>query len=190
MMRSVYLGTKEVKGSGGLATHWAVGVGEDKDDLLWIEVDGNSGEEATLTGPNTINGLDITWWRKKEPMPVLFQGPRARSGAGRKKLLGTTTRRDKEIQEFNSGYLERHPEYSVTRRNCQDYVYELVDWMVGSVVELPAREVLKYGAIGVGGVVAGGLAYYFYNRKRKEKERREKKEEEGNTDRALTKLKI
>ena len=84
--------------------------------------------------------------------------------------MGRTARTDKEIQEFNSSYLERHPEYSVTRRNCQDYVYEMEDWMVGSVAELPAREDLKYEAIGVGGIVAGGLGYYLYNRKQKEEE--------------------
>ena len=179
-MRSVFLGTKEVQGSGGLATHWAVGVGEDTAVLLWMEVDGNSGEEATLAGPNTINGFGLGWWRRKEPLPVVFQGQAARSGAARRRLLGRTARTDQEIQEFNTTYLERHPEYSVTRRNCQDYVYELVDWMVGSVAGLPAREVLKYGAIGVGGVIAGGLAYFLYNRRQKEEQEKVKEVEQRN----------
>ena len=42
MMRNVYLGTRPLGGSFGMAHHWAAAVGDGKKQL-WMEVDG--GEE-------------------------------------------------------------------------------------------------------------------------------------------------
>ena len=161
MLRSVFLGTRGVRGFEELSTHWAVGVGAARGELLWMELDGGGG---WITGPNTINGFGLPWWQSKEPLPVMFQGAGPRSGAAVERLLGKTTRTDEEIKEFNLSYLERHPHYHLAINNCQDYVYDLVDWLVGSVAELPAREIFTYGALGAGGATAGGLAYLLFGR--------------------------
>ena len=41
-MRGVYLGTKSIEGSMGLATHWAIGMGNGP-KLIWMEEDGDGG---------------------------------------------------------------------------------------------------------------------------------------------------
>ena len=63
-MRGVYLGTKKVEGSKGLATHWAIGLG-DGVKLLWMEVDGNGGghSKKSIVCKNTINSHDKSSWR-------------------------------------------------------------------------------------------------------------------------------
>ena len=83
-MRGVYLGTKKVEGSKGLATHWAIGLG-DGVELLWMEVDGNAGgdTEKSIVCKNTINGHDESWWRLKGPQLLMYRGEVARSGAVR-----------------------------------------------------------------------------------------------------------
>ena len=146
MMRKVHLGTKPVEGSKGTATHWAVGLG-DGPELLWLEVDGNAGgeKEKSMFCPNTINGYDASWWTcRKGPEPVMYRGHTARSGAVRCREVGITSKSDKEIQEFNATYLSQNPTYRLVGANCQDYALELVKWMVGSVANLPSREVAVY----------------------------------------------
>ena len=56
-MRRVYLGTKKVEGSKGLAIHWAIGLGNGV-KLIWMEVDGNAGGliKKSIDCKNTING--------------------------------------------------------------------------------------------------------------------------------------
>ena len=142
-MRAVHLGTKPVEGSKGLATHWAIGLG-DGPELLWLEVDGNGGRETekSLLCPNTINGYDASWWRRKGPNPVMYHGEVAKSGALRCRQVGATSKSDEEIQEFNATYLAENPTYRLVGANCQDYVIDLVSWLVGSVDGLPSREVV------------------------------------------------
>ena len=142
-MRVVHLGTKPVEGSKGLATHWAIGLG-DGAELLWLEVDGNGGGETekSLLCPNTINGYDASWWRRKGPNPVMYRGEVAKSGALRCRQVGATSKSDEEIQEFNATYLAENPTYRLVGANCQDYVIDLVSWLVGSVDGLPSREVV------------------------------------------------
>ena len=54
--------------------------------------------------------------------------------------VGTTSKSNKEIKEFNASYLAKYLTYRLVGANCQDYVYQLVKWMVGSVATLPSRE--------------------------------------------------
>ena len=56
-MRRVYLGTKKDEGSKGLATHWAIGLGNGV-KLIWMEVDSNAGghTKKSIVCKNTING--------------------------------------------------------------------------------------------------------------------------------------
>ena len=183
MMRKVHLGTKPVEGSKGIATHWAIGLGEGP-ELLWLEVDGNAGgeNEKSLLCQNTINGYDASWWCRKGPQPVMYRGYAARSGAVRFKEVGTTAKTDKEIQEFNATYLSQNPTYKLVGANCQDYALELVKWMVGSVADLPPREVAVYGGVAAGGVgILGALGAWWMMSSRREKEKEEdKKRNEGN----------
>ena len=82
-MRGVYLGTKSVEGTKGLATHWAIGVGNE-DKLSWMETDGNGGgQKKSMCAKNTINGHDQSSWRLKSPRQLMHRGEVARSGAGR-----------------------------------------------------------------------------------------------------------
>ena len=48
---------------------------------------------------------------------------------------------NEEIKEFNASYLAKNPTYRLVGANCQDYVYLLVKWIVGSEATLPSREV-------------------------------------------------
>ena len=120
MGHSVYLGTKPVTGLEGLATHWAVAVSRGE-DLVWLEIDGNSGAEQRSTADgskNTINGFDQGWWSHKDPNPTLTHGKQARSGALVVRELGKTSKTDKEIKEFNASYLADHPTYKIVSSIC------------------------------------------------------------------------
>ena len=55
--------------------------------------------------------------------------------------MGTTSKSNEEIKEFNASYLANNLTYRLVGANCQDYVYQLIKWMVGSVAPLPSREV-------------------------------------------------
>jgi len=184
MMRKVHLGTKPVEGSKGVATHWAIGLG-DGPDLLWLEVDGNAGgeKEKSFGCPNTINGYDASWWTcRKGPEPIMYRGHSARSGAVRCKEVGTTSKSDKEIQEFNATYLSQNPTYNLVKANCQDYALELVKWLVGSVADLPSREKFVYGGAAAAGSVGilGALGAWWMMSQRGEKEKDEdNKKKEG-----------
>ena len=79
MMRNVYLGTRPLGGSFGMAHHWAAAVGDGKKQL-WMEVDG--GEEEKKDVPNTINGQPETSWHQNGAK-LLHRGITARSGAER-----------------------------------------------------------------------------------------------------------
>ena len=181
-MRKVHLGTKPVEGSKGVATHWAIGLG-DGPDLLWLEVDGNAGgeKEKSFGCPNTINGYDASWWTcRKGPEPVMYRGHSARSGAVRCKEVGSTSKSDKEIQEFNATYLSQNPTYNLVKANCQDYALELVKWLVGSVADLPSREKFVYGGAAAAGSVLGALGAWWMMSQRGEKEKEEdNKRKEG-----------
>ena len=83
-MRGVYLGTKKVEGNKGLATHWAIGLGNGV-KLIWMEVDGNAGghTKKSIVCKSTINGHDERSWRLKGPQLLMYHGEVARSGAVR-----------------------------------------------------------------------------------------------------------
>merc|ERR1711915_171886 len=179
-VRSVYLGTKPCQGYESYATHWAVMVGEPGDQGSWSEIDGGSGAdklEADLTR-NTING----------GCPgVLWRGGTARSGATVKLRLGETKRSDKELEEFNRKYLACHPTYSVVTSNCQDYTYQLVEFLTGDTSKLPAREVRKYAGYGALATAAGiglGIAAFkwFSKDKKEDAVKKEKKDNDVEND--------
>ena len=63
MLRRVFLGIKLIKGTNGLAHHWAIGVGNVKEDdceeseVIWMELDGVDEKKAIFGNPpSTING--------------------------------------------------------------------------------------------------------------------------------------
>ena len=111
----------------------------------------------------------------------MYRGPSARSGAVRCKEVGFTSKSDKEIQEFNATYLSQNPTYRLVGANCQDYALELVKWMVGSVANLPSREVAVYGGVAAGGMgILGALGAWWMMSQRGEKEKEEdNKKKEG-----------
>ena len=150
-----------------------------------MEIDGNSGTEVPGEdgSKNTINGQDQKSWSLKDPLPVFSRGSKARSGAKLTKKVGVTKKTDKEIKEFNARYLAKHPTYSLTKRNCQDYVYELVEWLVGKVDNLPMKEVKKValGAAAVGGLALLGGALWRWSGQGKET-KNEKKETQDVSD--------
>merc|ERR1712012_925390 len=138
---------------------------------------GGGETEKSLLCPNTINGYDASWWRRKGPNPGMYRGEVAKSGALRCQQVGATSKSDEEIQEFNATYLAENPTYSLVGANCQDYVIDLVSWLVGSVDGLPSREVVKYGAavggVGLLGALAG--AWWMFGQRGQEKEEEKRK---------------
>ena len=184
--RAVYLGTKPVDNYEGVATHWAVRVGDDN----WWEVDGGSGNAESKVYKNTINmGL----WEilpskalQKGAVGKVHKGKCARSGAKVVKELGYTTKTNNDIDNFNETYIRCNPEYCFTSNNCQHYVYALVKMLIGDTNMLPMLETRKYAAIGVGtvlGVAAfAGIAHWLSSsgedKETEEKEKRKLKEPE------------
>ena len=130
--RAVYLGTKPVKDYEGVATHWAVRVGDDN----WWEVDGGSGNEESTVFKNTINlGLwEILPSKTKQIGAVgkVHKGTCSRSGAKVDKKLGYTTKTNSDVDNFNETYIRSNPEYCFTSNNCQHYVYALVKMLIGN----------------------------------------------------------
>ena len=59
MAQIIFQGAKPVNELDLFATHWAVGSGHGKRNLLWMEIDGTSGaekEQGDDVSRNTING--------------------------------------------------------------------------------------------------------------------------------------
>jgi len=99
-----------------VAHHWAVRVGPDH----WYEVDGTGKMDR---GENTINsGRSGHPYRSVQESSI---GARCSQMAP----IGFTTKTNYEIARFNREYLERHPVYDFLKDNCQEYVYEFVDWL-------------------------------------------------------------
>merc|ERR1711971_1032300 len=100
----------------------------------------------------------------------MYRGHAARSGAVRCKEVGSTSKSDKEIQEFNATY-------NLVKANCQDYALELVKWLVGSVADLPSREVAVYGGVAAGGMGILGALGAWWMMSQRAGERTEKEED-------------
>lgn len=99
-----------------VAHHWAVRVGQDH----WYEVDGTGKMDR---GKNTINcGSPGLPYKSITESSI---GARCSQMAP----VGFTTKTNYEIAQFNKEYLERHPIYDFLKDNCQEYVYEFVDWL-------------------------------------------------------------
>jgi len=151
--RQVWLGTKPVQGRlvGCLARHWAIRVGEN----FWCEVDGLSGaDQVQGSAGNTINGGSRGWWGWGAGPSGEHRGEQARSGTPATTLLGETGKTDQEIKAFNREYLANNPQYRVANNNCQDYVYALVNFLMGDTSRLPYKQMGLVGPL-VGGVVGG-----------------------------------
>ena len=82
----------------------------------------------------------------------MYRGVAARSGAVRSREVGTTSKSNEEIRHYYAIYLAKHPTYKLLGAECQDFVYHLVKWMVGSVATLPAREVGQVAGAAMNGV--------------------------------------
>ena len=140
--RGVYLGTKSVEGSGGLASHWAIGVGNNEEELLWMEIDGGGGRQKKRGGKrNTINGHGSSSWRSESPLELMHCGEASRLGAVRSNEVGRTRRSDAEICDFVANYLSKHPTYHMMTENCQDFAFAIVGYMCGQTASLPSRQV-------------------------------------------------
>ena len=121
--RGVWLGTRRI--GGGVARHWAIKVGNS-----WYELDGdgvaNKGE-----GTNTINGgIRNAFGHLIDPCGKPTFGEYSRSGAGSfLRLVTTTFKLEKEIHEFNQGWLQNNPDYHMLASNCQKYATEVAKFL-------------------------------------------------------------
>ena len=99
-----------------VAHHWAVRVGQDH----WYEVDGTGKIDR---GQNTIN-CGSPGHPYRSPTESSIGATCTQIGP-----IGFTNKTNYEITQFNKEYLERHPIYDFLKDNCQEYVYEFVDWL-------------------------------------------------------------
>ena len=122
--RTVYLGRKRLVI--GVATHWAVRVGETD----WYEIDG--AEKQSKGNRNTVNGkLDGKPYRSSS---------KSQREAEATHIAGKTVKTDDEIASWNREYLENHRRYDMVVDNCQVYAHDLIQWLTDGVYELTIME--------------------------------------------------
>lgn len=117
--RPVRLGLATVNGIWPFATHWAVQV-ED----TWFEVAGASKEENST-----------------EMNVAVSNGEKSQVGAdvGRFGHVGTTTKRNDEIEGFIQKWKDDNPKYSFGRENCQKFAREFIGWLTDESFEAAVR---------------------------------------------------
>ena len=93
-------------------SHWAIGVGNSEEELLWMEIDGGGGRQKKRGGKrNTINGHGSSSWRNESPWELMHCGEVSRLGAVRSNEVGRTRKSDEEICDFVANYLSKHRTY-------------------------------------------------------------------------------
>jgi len=128
MARSVRIGKYKIANGAG-AEHWAICVGN-----TWYEV---SGAKLHHVGkPNEINKHDDDSFYTHS---VTY--------------CGTTHRTDREIEQFNNEWLQKHKHYNITKGNCQLYVREMKAFLLGEDPSL----VTQNNSVGNGFMLAGTL---------------------------------
>ena len=94
--------------------HWAVQV-ED----TWYEIDGLNGEKKGIKHNKIAKTI----------------GSIAKSGAGSfgGEYVGKTNKSDREIESFNTNWVQNNPTYDAFAENCQKYAIELIRFSLNTV---------------------------------------------------------
>lgn len=112
--REVWFGSRELYPG---ADHWAVRIGQNH----WYELN-RAGKGDN--GKNTING-----GTPGQPFQNIRESP-LKARCRHDSPIGYTNKTDYKIEQFNKGYLQRHPVYDFHDDNCQHYVFEIVEWLI------------------------------------------------------------